>query len=214
MLLEVLELSKSYGAQRVLEGVSFGLKRGELAALMGPSGCGKSTLAKCIARLESFDGGQILYDSQDILQMEERPFRQAVQYVFQDQLSALNPAKKVKDLLGSVCRRFQTYALLNEALEFAKLSPKLLGRYPRELSGGERQRLGIARAMLVCPEVLLLDETTSALDKKLKHEIMQVAHTYQQEKQISILFITHDATLARGYCERVLQLKEGGLLQG
>ncbi|BCZ19538.1 hypothetical protein NHP190012_11800 [Helicobacter sp. NHP19-012] len=212
MLLEVLELSKSYGTQKVLERVNFGLKRGELVALMGPSGCGKSTLAKCIARLEPFSGGQVLYEQQDILQMEQKPFRQALQYVFQDQLNALNPAKKVRDLLGSVCRRFQTHALLNEALEFAKLSPKLLGRYPRELSGGERQRLGIARAMLVCPEILLLDETTSALDKKLKHEVMQVARTYQQEKQTTILFITHDQALAKEYCERVMQLKGGHLL--
>ncbi|BCZ18157.1 Dipeptide ABC transporter ATP-binding protein DppF [Helicobacter sp. NHP19-003] len=211
MLLEVLELSKSYGAQKVLDGVSFSLERGELVALMGASGCGKSTLAKCIARLEPFNGGQVLYEQQDILQMEEKPFRQVLQYIFQDQLTALNPSKKVKDLLGSVCRRFKTHALLNEALEFAKLSPKLLERYPRELSGGERQRLGIARAMLVCPEVLLLDETTSALDKKLKHEIMQVARTYQQEKQITMLFITHDEALARGYCERFLRL-DGGML--
>ncbi|CRF48196.1 ABC transporter ATP-binding protein [Helicobacter heilmannii] len=214
MLLEVLELFKFYGAQKVLEGVSFSLERGELVALMGSSGCGKSTLAKCIARLEPFSGGQVLYEQQDILQMEEKPFRQVLQYVFQDQLNALNPAKKVRDLLGSVCRRFKTHALLNEALELAKLSPKLLGRYPRELSGGERQRLGIARAMLVCPEILLLDETTSALDKKLKHEIMQVVSAYQKEKQTTILFITHDAALAMGYCARVLRLKEGRLFQG
>ncbi|GLH58555.1 ATP-binding cassette domain-containing protein [Helicobacter ailurogastricus] len=209
MILEVLELSKSYGAQEILKGVSFGLKKGELVALMGSSGSGKSSLAKCIARLEPFSGGQILYEQQDILQIPEKPFRQTVQYVFQDQLMALNPVKKIKDLLGSVCRRFDTRALLNETLEHAKLSPKLLERSPKELSGGERQRLGIARAMLACPKILLLDETTSALDKKLKHEIMQVVATYQREKQVTILFITHDTALAKEYCERFLSIQEG-----
>ncbi|WP_120946298.1 MULTISPECIES: ABC transporter ATP-binding protein [Helicobacter] len=213
MSLEVAHLEKSYGQYPILKDISFCVESGQCVALMGSSGSGKSTLAKCIARLESFHRGQILYKQTNVLTLKEKEFRKTIQYVFQDQLSALNPAKLVKDLLGSVCRRFGIQEDLEAIMHQAKLAPTLLKRYPRELSGGERQRLGIARAMLVRPQVLLLDEITSALDKKLKYEIMEVLMAYQARHQTTMIAITHDKAIAQKYFARHLLIENGCLVE-
>ncbi|WP_121021944.1 ABC transporter ATP-binding protein [Helicobacter vulpis] len=213
MSLEVVHLEKSYGQYPILKDISFRVENAQSVALIGSSGSGKSTLAKCIARLESFDRGQILYKQENILALKEKEFRKTIQYVFQDQLTALNPAKLVKDLLGDVCKRFGTQQDLEQVMHHAKLAPALLERYPRELSGGERQRLGIARAMLVRPQVLLLDEITSALDKKLKYEIMEVLMAYQKRYQTTMIAITHDKAIAQKYFSRSLVLENGKLLE-
>ncbi|WP_163499496.1 ATP-binding cassette domain-containing protein [Helicobacter suis] len=213
MGLEVMGLYKSYGEYCILKDIHLHLKNGESAALLGSSGSGKSTLAKCIARLESFDQGKITYQQEDILNIPEKRLRQRIQYVFQDQLNALNPAKRVKDLLESVARRFKTQKDLAQVVQNARLKPSLLDKFPRELSGGERQRLGIARAMLVKPQILLLDEITSALDKRLKYEIMEVLLDYQSKSSTSVICITHDKTIAQKYFERHFII-EGGKLHG
>ncbi|WP_104732028.1 ATP-binding cassette domain-containing protein [Helicobacter salomonis] len=213
MSLEVAHLHKSYGEHCILQDINFCLQSGESIALMGTSGSGKSTLAKCIARLESFQQGRILYNTEDILSIKESHFRKTIQYVFQDQLTALNPAKRVRSLLSSVCRRFKSHSELESILQSARIKPALLDKLPRELSGGERQRLGIARAMLVKPQILLLDEITSALDKRLKHEIMETLMEYQENFQVSMICITHDKTIAQTYFSRHLLLEAGRLVQ-
>ncbi|MFC3848360.1 dipeptide/oligopeptide/nickel ABC transporter ATP-binding protein [Helicobacter baculiformis] len=213
MSLTIAHLKKSYGEDTILQDISFHIDTGESVALMGTSGSGKSTLAKCIARLESMSGGQILYKGENILKIKESVFRKNIQYVFQDQLNALNPAKRVKDLLMSVCRRFSIKEDLAQILQNARLAPALLDRFPRELSGGERQRLGVARAMLVKPQVLLLDEITSALDKRLKHEIMEVLMDYKKKFEISMICITHDRTIAQKYFSRQLVIDKGRLIK-
>ncbi|WP_104685336.1 ABC transporter ATP-binding protein [Helicobacter bizzozeronii] len=213
MSLDIQHLEKSYGNYAILKNISFCVKSGESVALMGSSGSGKSTLAKCIARLESFNSGQILCDQKNILDFPEKAFRQTIQYVFQDQLSALNPAKLVKHLLASVCKRFGIQEDLAQTMQQAKLPPALLERYPSELSGGERQRLGIARAMLIKPKVLLLDEITSALDKNLKYEIMDVLMAYQERYKTTMIAITHDKAIAQKYFTRHLVIEGGRLVE-
>ncbi|WP_163564403.1 ABC transporter ATP-binding protein [Helicobacter suis] len=214
MGLEVMGLYKSYGEYCILKDIHLYLESEESVALLGSSGSGKSTLAKCIARLESFDQGKITYQQEDILQMPEKHLRQRIQYVFQDQLNALNPAKKVKDLLESVARRFKTQKDLPQILQNTRLKPSLLDKFPRELSGGERQRLGIARAMLVKPQILLLDEITSALDKRLKYEIMEVLLDYQLTTKTSMICITHDKAIVQKYFERHFIIEAGELRVG
>ncbi|RUT48961.1 ABC transporter ATP-binding protein [Campylobacter fetus] len=214
MSLEIINLKKSYGKTEVLKDISFYLKSGESVALMGASGSGKSTLAKCIARLESINRGSVIYNKQDILNLKNAEFRQNIQYVFQDQLTALNPSKRVKDLLISVLKRFKIDKKdeFEHILSDAKLPYSILNRFPKELSGGERQRLGIARAMLIKPKILILDEVTSALDKRLKSEIMHTLMHYKTLHKTAMIFITHDKFIAKEYFDRVLMLKCGRLI--
>ncbi|WP_104726392.1 ATP-binding cassette domain-containing protein [Helicobacter felis] len=213
MSLQVVGLQKSYGEERILQDIHLEIRKGEAVTLMGASGSGKSTLVKCIARLESFNGGQILYQNEDILTIPHKRFRQTIQYVFQDQFNALNPAKRVSVLLSSVCQRFKSHDLLETILQHARLKPALLSSFPRELSGGERQRLGIARAMLTQAPILLLDEVTSALDKRLKYEIMDVLMDYQKSFNTTIICITHDGPIAQKYFKRHLILEKGRLVE-
>ncbi|WP_104682819.1 ATP-binding cassette domain-containing protein [Helicobacter felis] len=213
MNLQVVGLQKSYGEERILQDIHLEIHKGEAVALMGASGSGKSTLVKCIARLESFNGGQILYQNEDVLTIPHERFRQTIQYVFQDQFNALNPAKRVSALLSSVCQRFKSHDLLETILQHARLKPALLSSLPRELSGGERQRLGIARAMLTQAPILLLDEVTSALDKRLKYEIMDVLMDYQKSFNTTIICITHDGPIAQKYFKRHLILEKGRLVE-
>ena len=197
---------------RALDGVSIALERGETLGLMGPSGCGKSTLARILLRLIDPDEGQLLFDGQDITALRGRrllSLRRKVQLISQRPESSFDPHRKLGDSLRetmNIHRLPHDPARINALLEQVKLTDERLSRYPHQVSGGEIQRLSLCRALLLRPEVLVLDEPTSMLDISVQAQILQILRELRDQYALSCLFITHDRAVAFYLCERVVEL--------
>lgn len=211
-LLEVRELTVSYPAAAGLsafisrrfltavEGISFSLPAGRSLALVGESGCGKSSTGLAVLGLLEHVGGEVLFRGTDVLRLRGRPlreFRRRAQIVFQDPYESLNPKMKVRAIVEEplrIHRRRPEKDRLDEVLDLVGLSPPeyFLGKYPHELSGGERQRVAIAAALILGPELLVLDEPVSNLDVSIKAGIMNLLRDLQEEFELAYLFITHD----------------------
>ncbi len=225
-LLEVRELVKhhvvAHGVVRAVEGVSFELARGERLGLVGESGCGKSTLARCLVGLERPSSGSIRLDGDELATLDERGWfalRRRIQIVFQDPLSALDPRQSVGSIvseplaihgLGTVRER-RLRAL--ELLEAVGLSAAQAARFPHELSGGQRQRVGIARALALEPELLVLDEPVSALDVSIQAQIVRLFAELAQRFGLAYLFISHDLAVVRELCSRVAVMYLGRIVE-
>lgn len=220
-MLEAVEVSKKYwdrssGRQYdVLQSCSLQIAAGEAVGLMGPSGCGKSTLARVLLRLLPTDSGRIIFQTQDVTQLSQKqlkPFRQQVQFISQRPESFFDPLLK----LGASLREpLSIFSLpcdeqqLSDVLETVKLTPALLDRYPHQVSGGEIQRLSIARALLLKPRLLILDEPTSMLDISVQAQILQLLQSIRQQEQMAFLFISHDKAIINYMCDRQLYMQEG-----
>ena len=206
---------------RALDGVDLTLHRGEILALVGRTGSGKSTLARVIARLEAPASGRLLLEGRDVLAEEprraSRSYRRRVQMVFQDPFASLNPAHTVGHALGRALavHRGTTEPGRGSAelLDAVGLEPELLGARPHELSGGQRQRVAIARALARDPEVLVADEPTSMLDAPLRAGILDLLLRLRQERDLSILYITHDLASARYLADTTAVLQAGRLVE-
>ena len=209
---------------RALDGVDLTLHRGEILALVGRTGSGKSTLARVIARLEAPASGRLLLEGRDVLAEEprraSRSYRRRVQMVFQDPFASLNPAHTVGHTLGRALAvhrgavdRADIAAEAAELLDAVGLEPELLGARPHELSGGQRQRVAIARALARDPEVLVADEPTSMLDAPLRAGILDLLLRLRRERDLSILYITHDLTSARYLADTTVVLQAGRLVE-
>ena len=227
-LLEVKQLTKSFHQKDkhlVLNGVSFTLYENEIIGLVGASGAGKSTIGKIIAGLESADSGQILYNGLDLLQMKHKQRRQLskdITMVFQDPYEYLSPTMTIEELIMEPLiiqniggkDKEQRKKLVQDALWDVSLNPTLyLSRYAHELSGGERQRVGLARAFVCRPRFIIADEPTSMLDTSLRLELLQLMKEMGQKYHISYLFVTHDLALTRGFCNRLLVLDKGEIVE-
>ena len=179
---------------------------------MGPSGCGKSTLARILLRLLEPDGGQVLFDGEDITRRRGkglRPFRRRVQLISQRPETFFDP----RVLLGrSLVEPLGFFGLgvepgeVARRLEQVKLTEGLLERYPHQVSGGEIQRLSLCRALLLGPEVLVLDEATSMLDASVQAQILGILRELREREGISCLLITHDRQLAEYFCDNIQTL--------
>ena len=209
---------------RALDGVDLTLHRGEILALVGRTGSGKSTLARVIARLETPTAGRLLLEGRDVLAEEprraSRSYRRRVQMVFQDPFASLNPAHTVGHALGRALAvhrgtvdRADIAAEAAELLDAVGLEPELLGARPHELSGGQRQRVAIARALACEPEVLVADEPTSMLDAPLRAGILDLLLRLRRERDLSILYITHDLASARYLADTTAVLQAGRLVE-
>jgi oligopeptide/dipeptide ABC transporter ATP-binding protein len=226
-ILQVTNLHKHFpvdgGRQLVaVDGVSLELGRGETLALVGESGSGKSTVARCIVRLVEPTRGDVLIAGDPIGRLGPaalaRVYRR-IQMVFQDPNASLNPRMTVRQILEEPSRlhlklrRAERDARVRELIAMVKLTDAHLDRYPNELSGGQRQRIGIARAIAVSPEIVILDEPTSSLDVSVRGQILELLAELRRELQLSYLFISHDLQVVRHVADRVVVMYLGGIVE-
>ncbi len=213
---------KEYGSARVVDDVSLTVRRGETLGLVGESGSGKSTVARMLLRLIEPSGGEIVYDSANLLALSPRDLRRVrrrMQIVFQDPYAALNPRMRVRDILAEP---FAIHgerppeglsARLETLLHEVGLDASALQRYPHEFSGGQRQRINIARALALKPEFLVLDEPVSALDVSVGAQVINLLRTLQRAHGLTYLFISHSMPLVRYLCDRIAVMQRGRLLE-
>ena len=224
-LLSVRELRVSYptpgGVVQAVRGVSLDIEAGETVGLVGESGCGKSTLGKAIMRLTPASAGQVVIDGHDVTHLSTRrlrPLRSLMQMVFQDPHGSLNPRHRVGKIVGqpmSVAGRPQREidARVQELLAKVGLPPSAAARFPHEFSGGQRQRIGIARALALQPRLLICDEPVSALDVSVRAQIINLLQDLQGEMGVSYLFISHDLSVVRHVCNRLLVMYLGQVVE-
>ena len=234
-LLEMRNLQKSYPVygplgklfppktyMRAVFNMSLDLYEGETYGLVGESGCGKSTTARSILGLVKPDRGEILYRGRDLTRLSDgefRPLRRDLQMVFQDTLSSLNPRSRIGALLeeplivqgmGDTKGRRQKVL---ETLEMVGLSEDYYFRYPHELSGGQVQRLGIARALIIEPKLIICDEPVSALDVSIQSQILNMLTSLQRKMNLGMLFISHDIGVVRYISSRIGVMYLGTLVE-
>ncbi|KZL05038.1 Oligopeptide transport ATP-binding protein OppF [Pseudovibrio axinellae] len=202
----------------ILKGVSFDLKAGCITGLVGESGSGKTTLGRALVRLLKPDSGEILYNSVNIAQMDQRdlrPIRRDLQMIFQDPMSSLNPRHPVWKIIALPMRRYGlggTRKDALEALEHVKLGAAFADRYPHELSGGQRQRVGIARAIAVKPKFILADEIVSGLDVSSQAKVLMLLQELKREMNLTVAFISHDLSVIRHLCDDLVVLNHGEIV--
>ena len=207
---------------RAVDNVSLFINKGEIYALAGESGCGKSTIAKAITRLVTPVSGEILFEEKNILQYskeEKKNYPKDVQMIFQNPYSSLNPKMKIKDILVEPLDINTNYsknrknALVKSVLYDVGLSEDSLDRYPHEFSGGQRQRIAIARALILNPKLIIADEPVSALDASIQAQIINLLKELKKERNLTILFISHDLNVIRYLADRVGVMYFGKLVE-
>lgn len=203
----------------VLKGIDLDLPAGQITGIVGESGSGKSTLGRAMVRLLAPDTGTVLFDGQDIAQLNEaalRPYRRDLQMIFQDPMSSLNPRHRVWQIIAAPLRRFGlggSRAQAVAALDKVGLGAEFAERYPHELSGGQRQRVGIARAIALEPRFILADEIVSGLDVSSQAQVLTLLKSLAREMNLTLAFISHDLSVIRHLCDRVVVLYHGEILE-
>jgi oligopeptide transport system ATP-binding protein len=222
--LEVRDVVKHYrtpgrGVVHALDGVSLAVEKGKVLGIVGESGCGKSTLARLMTRLERPDAGSVtvLGRRLDTAGARDlRALRRTIQLVFQDPYASLDPRQRVGDALAEVLavhRLPSGAAQVGELLETVGLLATTAGRFPHQLSGGQRQRIGIARALAVHPDVLVLDEPVSALDVSVRAEIINLLDRLRRELSLTFVFISHDLGMVRHLADDIAVMYLGQVVE-
>jgi oligopeptide/dipeptide ABC transporter ATP-binding protein len=208
---------------RAVDGVTFDLFQGETLGVVGESGCGKSTMARAILGLVPVASGQVLFGGQDLARLDAakmREQRQHLQIIFQDPLASLDPRMTLGQIIGEPLRSFfpgmsasERRAKVAEMMEHVGLLPEQINRFPHEFSGGQAQRIGIARALILRPEVVVCDEPVSALDVSIKAQILNLLSDLQARFGLSLIFIAHDLASVRHASRRVMVLYLGKMME-
>lgn len=226
-LVEITNLVKTFTVDgkavvRAVDDVSFSLRRAETLALVGESGSGKTTIGQCLLKLLPADSGSVRFDGQEILGQTNRQFRamrRRMQMVFQEPYVALNPRWRVEDLIGEPLAlgpkldRGARVARVAELLSFVHLPRRLAAAYPQELTAGEQKRVGIARALATSPDFVVFDEPTTALDIRVRAQIIDLVRELQARMGLSALFITHDLNSVRSLAHNVAVMRYGKIVE-
>ncbi|MGD0021335.1 MAG: oligopeptide/dipeptide ABC transporter ATP-binding protein [Smithellaceae bacterium] len=232
-LIEIKKLHKKYNLsgsiwnskKRVISAVnnvSLQIYKGETLGLVGESGCGKSTLARLIARLEKPSSGNIYFKGEDIFLYDRKAlkaYRRNVQLIFQDPYSSLNPRKSAASIIKEpltiqrIGNKDQRRESVTQLMEKVGLSREQAHRYPHEFSGGQRQRIGIARALVLQPELIIADEPVSALDVSIQAQILNLLKDLKQDFGLTYLFISHDLNVIRHMSDRIAVMYLGRIVE-
>lgn len=210
ILVQAKNLNKTYISRMqqlpALTQIDLCIYRGETLGIIGKSGCGKSTLAKVLMNLEELDTGDI---------KRLNPLK--IQMVFQNTLSSLNPAKNVYQLISAPLKgklsSFKTSKIVNDLMNEVGLSLDLAKRFPNSLSGGQRQRVGIARALVLNPDILICDEAVASLDASVKSHIINLLVRLHTTRNLAVVFISHELPIVRHLCDRILVMNHGKIIE-
>jgi len=223
---QVLEgglLRRRHVPLKAVDGVSFALAPGETLGVVGESGCGKSTLGRAILRLIEPTAGRVAWLGEDLAALAAEPLRRrrrAMQIVFQDPLASLDPRMTIGDIVAEPLLthepglgRSEVKVLVGDMMAKTGLSPQMINRYPHEFSGGQCQRIGVARAMILKPRLIVCDEPVSALDVSIQAQIINLLMRLQREFGLALLFISHDLSVVRHISHRILVLYLGRMME-
>ena len=208
---------------KALQDISFSVKQGETLGIVGESGCGKSTLGRCILQLLAPDEGRVLWLGEDIARLpneEMRRKRQDLQIIFQDPLASLNPRLTVGEIIADPLRTLmpqlkaaERQARVVRMMEAVGLLPEMVNRYPHEFSGGQAQRIGIARALITEPKLIVCDEPVSALDVSVQAQILNLLADLKEQFGLTLIFISHNLSVVRHVSDRILVLYLGRMVE-
>ena len=232
MLLELQNIKKYFPLRRgfgespryvkAVNDVSLAIKKGENLALVGESGSGKTTLGRITIKLLSLDSGRIIFEGRDLSALSSqamRPVRKDIQMVFQDPFSSLDPRFTIRRVIGEAMifdktlPRSQKDDKIKNTLRAVQLPGNILNRYPHEFSGGERQRIAIARALIMNPKFLILDEAVSSLDVLVQEQILELLKGLQSRFDLTYLFISHNLKVVRKLCQRIAVMYQGKIVE-
>ena len=225
-LLEAKNVSVTFGSGatkvEAVKNVSLTLRAGEPIGIVGESGSGKSTLARSLLQLQAIDQGELRFKGQDITslnKMDGKALKRSIQMVFQDPYASLNPRMKIEEILeeGLVIHDLgnkKTRQLkVCDMIKKVGLNVADLNKYPHQFSGGQRQRIGIARALIVDPELVICDEPVSALDVSIQAQILLLLKDLQKELGLSYLFISHDLRVVRHMADKIVVMHQGKIVE-
>ena len=214
-------LFKNNKSFKALSQISLKLFKGETLGLIGESGSGKTTLSNAILKIHEFEKGEILFKGKDISKIKERElleFRKNVQIIFQDPYASLNPLQNIFQIISEpikfhrICLKNEVYEKCKELISDVGLNENFLSRYPHELSGGQRQRVCIARAISVNPEVLICDESVSALDVSIQARVLNLLNLLKKKYNFTYIFISHDLSVVKYMSDKIIVLYNGKIV--
>ena len=207
---------------KAVDGISFSLRRGEALGIVGESGSGKTTVGRCLARVYDPTGGRIDFDGADLAHVRGeglKAFRRQIRMIFQDPFASLNPRMTVEQIIGEpllvngIARGGELHDRVAMLLRQVGLDPAMMERYPHAFSGGQRQRIVVARAIALQPRLVIADEPTSALDVSIRIQVLDLLLRLQAEMGLSFIFISHDMSVIRYFCDRVAVMYRGRIVE-